>query len=213
MKCKITSKKNVITESLAKDWYADKIGKIFITENYFVDNKKDIMKKYFSELLDPEDSDEHNIFKLDKNTLRKNINIDGDIFEVECDISRVLVGFYRFSFKRISSQYIKKPLLIGNDTKTFSKELDEFEYGLTNSNSPIRVLKKLQSIMLTFINRHSPRGISFKDYDEGRRSKVYSYMAKKLCKISNYYLLEANNHFFLFKDKDDMTNIKTDMDI
>jgi hypothetical protein len=53
----------------------------------------------------------------------------------------------------------------------------------------------------------------FKDYDEGVRGKVYGYMAKKIAKASKYYLLNANNYFFLFKDKDDMVNTKIKLNI
>ena len=205
---KIKSKNNVIHESLAKSWSADKIGKIFITDEFFRENKKIILKEYLSELLDPIDSDEHDIFHSQNND-RKFINIRDDIFEVEIDPSRVLIGFSRFSFKRVKSGYMDKPKFL--DNKDFSKELEKFEYGLSNSAGAIKVLKTLQSIMLTFIKRNNPRGISFKDYDEGLREKTYSYMAKKLCKASGYFLLEANHYFFLFKNKKDMLEIKQDM--
>lgn len=210
---KITSKKNVIHESLAKDWYANKIGKLFLTEDYFNEHKKIILKEYLSELLDPKNDDEYDIFKNSDHVSRKQMDIGGNLFEIECDISHWLKGFFRFSFKLVSSPHIVKPTLIGNDTKTFSKQLQDFEYGLTNAHNSIRVLKTLQSIMLTFILRNNPRGISFKDFDEGRRGKVYSYMAKKLCKATGYFLLEANHYFFLFKDKNDMLRVKAENEL
>lgn len=208
---KITSKKNVIHESRAKEWYADKIGKLFLTNEYFRENRKIILKEYLSELLDPIDSDEHDLFKSNVQDDRKIIDIRGDKFEVESSKSRVLNGFYRFSFKRIKSGYIEKPVLKNNNGEQFIKDLEKFEYGLANSTSGIQVLKTLQSIMLTFIKRNNPRGISFKDYDEGIREKTYSYMTKKLCKSSGYFSLEANHYFFLFKDKNDLLKIKNDM--
>jgi hypothetical protein len=200
---------NTITESKAEEWYCEKNGKFF-SKKFFEKNKKKVLIEYLSELFDPVYSDDYNFFNAKEPTQQKAINIDGDVFEVECLTSKILDGFFRFSFKRVKSQYLEKPIYQG-DIRKFSAELYEFEYGVSNSPRAIKTLKTIQSILYTFIKKYNPRGISFMDYDRGRREKVYSYVAKKICKETGYSLMEKNNYFFLFKDKNDMISVKKNL--
>ena len=86
--------------------------------------------------------------------------------------------------------------------------MEKFEYGLTDAGSPIKVLKTVQSILYRFIKKYSPRGIKFKDYDEGSRGKIYGYIATKVSQKSGYFLLETHNWFILFKNEEDMVKLK-----
>jgi len=200
---------NIITDSKIKDWIFENTNK-FISDVDFNKNKNALIKEYLSELLDPEDMPEHDI-EADGKEFHKIIDIEGEKFSVEATPSLALIGFYKFSFKLISSTHKSKPIMISGDEKKYIEDLNDYEYGLTNTGNPIKILKTLQSIMYRFIKTYNPRGISFKDYDEGNRGKVYSYMAKKITSKSGYYLLSANHYFFIFKDIDDMNTVKNDM--
>lgn len=204
---------DIITESKIKDWYFENNNGKFLSSSEFKSKKKELTEQYLKELLDPEDSDQYDIYQPTGKSFEKTIIIGGDIFQVDADLSLAMEGFYKFVFKLIKSNHIVKPKLIGNNTSKYIKDLNQYEYGLTNSGNPIQVLKTLQSIMYRFIKKYSPRGISFKDFDEGKRGKVYGYMAKKISQKSGYFLLSANHYFFLFKDKNDMLEIKSNMDI
>jgi hypothetical protein len=194
---------NKITESKIRDWIFENTGKI-ISNSEFTKNEQRYTKEYLSELLDPEDSPEYDMGDSTNNEFTKTIKIDGETFVVNVEPSLVLVGFYKFSFKLVHSQNKSKPTLANNDMKQYIQDLNTYEYGLTNTGNPIKILKTLQSMMFTFIKKNNPRGISFKDFDEGIRGKTYSYMAKKLKSKTGYSLLCANHYFWLFKDNSDM---------
>lgn len=205
-KHKSRSNGNSITESLAMDWYSKKTGTLFPSSKKF--NKKKILKEYLTELFDPVNDEKYNLFSLNQTDQIKLITIRDDVFEIEMTSSKILEGFFQFSFKRIKSKSIPKPKFSGNDIKSFSAELNQFEYGLSNSSSAVMVLKTVQSVMFTFLENNKPRGIFFKDYDEGLRSKTYSYITKKLANESKYFIMEKNNYFYLFRDKNDMLGVK-----
>lgn len=194
---------NKITESKIRDWIFENTGKI-ISNSEFTKNEQLYTKEYLSELLDPEDSPEYDMGDSVDNEFTKTIKIEGETFVVNVELSQVLTGFYKFSFKLVHSQNKSKPTLNNNDMKQYIQDLNTYEYGLTNTGNPIKILKTLQSMMFTFIKKNNPRGISFKDFDEGVRGKTYSYMAKKLKSKTGYSLLCANHYFWLFKDNSDM---------
>jgi len=176
-----------IFESRTKEWYFRKSGRIVVPKKMLPTLKRE----YLKELLDPENSEIYDVEQTGNDEFRKRIQIEGDTFLVELVPSEALIGFYNFSFKRIHSDHIKKPEL-KDSPKKYIMDLNRYEYGLTNSGNPIKVLKYVQSVLYRFVKTHSPRGVVFKDYDEGRREKVYNYIAKKLSKVSGYFLMEAN---------------------
>jgi hypothetical protein len=200
----------MITEGKLKDWFFEKNGR-FISDLEFESSRKKILKKYLAEILDPEDSEEYDLPKPKGKNPTKIFSVGGDTFEIVAESSQALIGFFKFSFRLIRSDHIPKPEMTGKDTQKYIQDLDQYEYGVTNTGNPIKVLKIIQSFMYRFIKKYSPRGISFKDYDEGRRSSVYGYMAKKVSDKSEYFLLKTNNYFFLFKNKDDMLKVKQDI--
>lgn len=193
-----------ITKSIIKEWYCKKIGKFYISNADYEEIQEQVENDYYVEILDPEENDKYDFDSPDVSHFRKTITIGDDTFDIEITSSKTLSGFYNFVFIRTHSQFVKRPKLDGGDPKKYSQELNDFEYGLTNSYKPIEVLKYIQSVLYTFIKRHSPRGIKFKDYDEGRREKVYDYIAKKISEKSGYFLTKSNSWFFLFRDKQDM---------
>ena len=200
-------KLNGTSKSIIKEWHCNRIGKFDMSDDDYEKIREDVERQYYTEILEPADGDEY-VITPSESGFHKTIKIEGDTFDVGISPSGVMAGIYNFSFIRTKSEFVKRPELIGGDTKKYSQELNDFEYGVTNSHRPLKVLKYMQSILYTFIKRYSPRGIKFMDYDEGRREKVYDYIAKKIAAKSNYFLFEHNNWFFLFKHEDDLLKSK-----
>lgn len=142
-----------------------------------------------------------------------NIKIENNEFEIEFRPSLLLSGFYKYSFRLIKSEKIIKPEKEKyNSEEEYDVALSKYEYGVNNLGNPIKILKIIQDILYTFINKNEPRGIMFKDYDEGKRNSVYDFLANKMSKSTGYSKYERFDNFYLFKDNDDMINFKSEFE-
>lgn len=166
---------------------------------YFDNHKDEIEKEYLKEVLDIKDSPEYDVIEKDGEYF-KSFEVGEETFEMEITPSDIKPTIYLVSFKLLKSPNKEIPKYTG-DIYQHLKNMERYEYDLTNSNNPIRILQIASSILYRFIKIHSPLGVVFGDYNEGTRNKVYHSIAIKVANKSGYILKPQKNpnHFAILK--------------
>jgi predicted DNA-binding protein YlxM (UPF0122 family) len=192
----------MITDAKLCEFYFKKYGNLLSKEKLEI-IREDLNKQRLAELLDIVDSDGYDVIKKGEEHFKR-LKIKDEVFEVNIVPSQNITGYYLFSFKLIKSPYKEKPIMQSNDMQKYLKDLEKYEFGITNSGNPLEILKTMKSVLYRFIKNYNPDGVIIKDFDEGGRNKVYEDMSKDVSKKLGYKYLHSNHHYVLIKNDESL---------